>query len=211
MNAAELIAQVRADGAELAVRGGALVLKGSPDALERWSGLLKAAKSAVLEALGGQRELGEHGELAAPSKLSPERGAVVTRADVHDDIPDCSEAEAVELRYAYEERVGIRLYDAGYTRHEAERLAYGETIEKWCERHPLRLQPGSCAGCGEPLATGALELPDGARVHWERDQEFRCLIAYGFKRKRRAVQALAVMGIVPPANLPDDFGKNGKA
>jgi hypothetical protein len=198
MNAAELIAQVRADGAELAVRGGALVLKGSPDALERWSGPLKAAKPAVLEALGGQRELGEHGELVAPSRLSAEREAVVARADVHDDMPDCREAEAADLRHAYEERVGIRLYDAGYTRHEAERLAYGEIIEQWCDRHPLRLQPGSCAGCREPLATGGLELPDGARVHWEQDQDFRCLIAYGFRRKRRAVEVLALGGLKPP-------------
>ncbi len=43
-----------------------------------------------------------------------------------------------------------------------------------------RTCPGLCAGCGDPLAADALDLPDGARVHWERDQEFTCLIAYGF-------------------------------
>jgi hypothetical protein len=198
VNAAELVARIRAAGAELAVRQGTLVLKGPPEALERWSGPLRAAKSAVLAVLSGQRELGEPGELVAPSKLSADRGAVVARADVPDDMPGCNEAEAVELRHAYEERVGIRLYDAGYTRYEAERLAYGETIEHWCERHPLRLQPGSCAGCGEPLATAALQLPDGARVHLDRDREFKCLISYGFRRKRRAVEALAMRGLQPP-------------
>jgi len=198
MNAVELIAQVRADGAVIAVRGGALVLKGSPEALERWSGPLKAAKPAVLAVLNDQREFGEPRELAAPSKPFAERMGAGAQADVHDELPACMEAEAVELRYGYEERVGIRLYDAGYTRHEAERLAYGETIEQWCERHPLRLQPGRCAGCREPLATGGLELPGGARVHWEQDQDFGCLIAYGFRRKRRAVAALARCGLHPP-------------
>jgi hypothetical protein len=191
MNAAELIAHVRADGAELAIRGGALVLKGSPDALKRWSAPLKAAKPAVLEALSGQRELGEHGELAASSLVLAEKDGAGDSAEVHDGPLD-------ELRYAYEERVGIRIYDAGYTRREAERLAFGEMIEQWCERYPLRLQQVSCAGCGEPLAAGTLELPDGARVHWERDQEFECLIAYGFNRKRRAVEALARRGLQPP-------------
>jgi len=198
MNAAELIAQVRADGAELAVRGGALVLKGSPDALERWSGPLKAAKVAVLEAIGGQCELGELGELAASSLALAEKEGAGDSAEVHDSPPDDTEAEAAELRCAYEERVGIRIYDAGYTRHEAERLAFCEIIEQWCERHPLRLPPGSCAGCGEPLAAGALDLPDGARVHWEHDREFKCLIAYGFRRKCRAVEALALRGLQPP-------------
>ena len=198
MNAAELIALIRAAGAELAVRGDALVLKGPPAAVERWSGPLRAAKPAVLAVLSGQREPGEHRELVGPSKLSAERRVVGAQVDVRDDLPECTEAEAVELRSAYEERVGMRLYDAGYRRHEAERLAYGETIEQWCERHPLRLKPGSCAGCHEPLATGALELPDGARVHWQHDQEFRCLIAYGFRRKRRAVEALAMCGLQPP-------------
>jgi hypothetical protein len=197
MNAAELIGLVRAAGAELAVRDGALVLKGPTAAVERWCGPLRAAKPAVLAVLNNQRELGEPRELAAPSKPSAERRGAGAEADV-DDLPACMEAEAVELRYGYEERVGIRLYDAGYTRHEAERLAYGEIIEQWCERHPLRLQPGSCAGCREPLATGGLELPDGARVHWEQDQDFRCLIAYGFRRKPRAVEVLALGGLQPP-------------
>jgi len=195
MNAVELIAQVRADGVELAVRGGALVLKGSPDVLERWSGPVKAAKPALLEALGGQRELGE---LAASSLALTEKEGAVDSAEVHDSPADDTEAEAAELRYAYEERVGIRIYDAGYTRREAERLAFCEIIEQWCERHTLRLPPGSCAGCGEPLADGALDLPNGARVHWEHDREFKCLIAYGFRRKRRAVEALAALGLQPP-------------
>jgi hypothetical protein len=198
MNAAELIGLVRAAGAELAVRDGALVLKGPTAAVERWCGPLRAAKPAVLAVLNDQRELGEHGELAAPSKPVAERRNAGAQADVHDDVRDCMEDEAVELRYAYEERVGIRIYDAGYTRQEAERLAYGEIIEQWCERHPVRLLPGSCAGCGEPLATCRLELPDGAHVHWEQDQDFRCLIAYGFRRKRRAVEVLALGGLQPP-------------
>jgi hypothetical protein len=198
MNAAELVALVRDAGAQLVVRDGALVLKGPPEAVERWSGPLRAAKPAVLALLSSHRELGELREHAPPSNPLAERRGSTARADFHDSLPDHVDAEAVDLRYAYEERVGIRVYDAGYTRREAERLAYGEIIEQWCQRHPFQLHPGSCAGCDELLATGALELPDGAFVHWERDQEFRCLIAYGFRRKRRAVEALALRGLHPP-------------
>jgi hypothetical protein len=198
MNAAELVALVRDAGAQLVIRDGALVLKGTPEAVERWSGPLRAAKPAVLALLSSHRELGELREHAPPPNPSAERRGSTARADFHDGLPHHMDAEAVDLRYAYEERIGIRVYDAGYTRREAERLAYGEIIEQWCQRHPLQLHPGSCAGCDELLATGVLELPDGARVHWERDQEFRCLIAYGFRRKRRAVEALALSGLQPP-------------
>jgi hypothetical protein len=200
MNAAELIALVRDAGVRLAVRDGALVLKGPSDAVGRWSGPLRAAKPAILALLNSHRELGELREHAAPSNPSAERGGrgSTAQADFHGGLPNHTDAEAVDLRYIYEERVGIRLFDAGYSRREAERLAYGEIIEQWCERHPLHLDQGSCAGCGEPLATGALELPDGARVHWEQDQDFRCLIAYGLRRKRHAVEALALRGLQPP-------------
>jgi hypothetical protein len=178
MDGLSLIQEARAAGLSVAAAGDRLVIRG-PRQAEPVARKLIAHKSKVLAALA-------------------ENEGVGIAADVHEGLPDDAEAEAVDLRHAYEERVGIRLYDAGYTRHEAERLAYGETIEHWCERHPLRLQPGSCAGCGEPLATAALELPDGARVHWERDREFKCLISYGFRRKHRAVEALAMRGLQPP-------------
>ena len=86
----------------------------------------------------------------------------------------------------------------GYRRDVAERLAFGEAVEAWCRRHPQPHDPEICAGCGQPLAGEALDLPDGSRVHWERHREFACLIAAGLRRKARAVKALAAMGLALP-------------
>jgi hypothetical protein len=71
-------------------------------------------------------------------------------------------------------------------------------VEQWCELHTAQQRAGLCAGCGEPLAADVRDLPDGARVHWERRREFACLITYGVIRKRRAVEALAALGMQPP-------------
>ena len=178
MDGLTLIREAKAAGLSVAVAGEQLIIRG-PRQAEQVARKLIAHKSAVLAAIAVQDDVG-------------------AAAEMHDDLPLHDEAEAAELRYAYAERVGIRLFDAGYSRREAERLAYGEAIERWCDWHPLRLQPGRCAGCREPLSIGSLELPDDARVHWEQDQDFGCLIAYGFRRKRRAVAALARCGLHPP-------------
>ena len=76
--------------------------------------------------------------------------------------------------------------------------AFCECIEAWCRLHPLLHDPTICAGCRQQLADDVLDLSDGSRVHWERHREFACLIAAGFRRKERAVAALAVIGILPP-------------
>lgn len=107
---------------------------------------------------------------------------------------------AFVLRDWFEERAAIRQFEGGYSRDMAERLAYGELVEAWCESHPIAHDRWRCAGCGESLTGEALDLPDGARVHWERQREFACLISYGFMRKRRAPEALATLGLSPPLN-----------
>lgn len=109
-------------------------------------------------------------------------------------------ADATDWRELYQERAAMRQYSGGYGRDVAERLAYGECIEHWCELHPEPLKPELCAGCRAPLVADVLDLPDGARVHWEREREFWCLVAYGFRRKRRAVAALAALGVQPPTD-----------
>lgn len=98
----------------------------------------------------------------------------------------------------YEERAAIRQYDAGYDRETAERLAFGECIEAWCERHRVRHDPARCAGCGGPLVDDALHLADGARVCFGEGQDFTCLLRHGHRRKRRAVDALFALGLTAP-------------
>lgn len=115
---------------------------------------------------------------------------------------------AVELDVAswcalFEERAAFRQYEAGYKRPEAERLAYSECIEAWCDRYTLPHDPKVCAGCGQPLSVEVLDLPDGARVHWEPECEFTCLVSYGARRIHRAVSALSAAGLhSPPSWTP---------
>jgi hypothetical protein len=116
-----------------------------------------------------------------------------------------SEAFAAPIDWSYwrdrfEVRTSIRQYDAGIPRGTAERLAFGECIEEWCRSNPDPPDAQHCGGCGKVLGTHVLDLPDGARVHFEPEREFGCLIAYGLSRKRRAVMALALLGVLPPAS-----------
>jgi hypothetical protein len=106
-------------------------------------------------------------------------------------------ADRLDLLELFQERAAIREFDGRRPRHLAERLAYGEVIETWCRHHPQQLDPGTCAGCGRPIGEVRLELPDGGQVHFG-DNEFQCLIRYGGGRRRRAISALAQLGIVPP-------------
>lgn len=106
--------------------------------------------------------------------------------------------EAANWIEMFSERAALRQFQAGYRRDVAEHLAFAECIEAWCWQHPLLHDLTICAGCRKPLAGEALDLADGARVHWERNREFSCLIAAGFVRKERAVKALTAMGLTPP-------------
>lgn len=103
-----------------------------------------------------------------------------------------------DWREWYQERAAIRQYEAGYRRDIAERLAYCEVIEAWCEANTAIRNRLHCAGCHKLAVGEMLDLPDGARVHWGPVQKFDCLIAYGTRRKERAVSALTTFGIVPP-------------
>jgi len=101
----------------------------------------------------------------------------------------------------YEERAAMRQFEAGYEKAIAERLAYAEAVEAWCERHAAVHDPARCAGCGKLLAEEALLLADGARVHFPRgDGQFDCLIAHGLTRQGRAAEALARLGLAPPSS-----------
>jgi hypothetical protein len=123
------------------------------------------------------------------------------RNDQNDQSPKSSVvpilAAGPDLVEFFNERAAIREYEGHRPRDIAERLAYWEIVETWCGRHPQRFAPGMCAGCGKPLNGKTLDLPDGARVHFN-DNRFACLIAYGSSRRARAKAALAELGLFPP-------------
>jgi putative DNA primase/helicase len=158
------------------------------------AGLAVAAHGGRL-VIRGPRRAGPVARLLIEHK--PEIMAVLADAD----SPPTD--HAADWRELYEESAAIRQFEAGYPKPIADRLAYGELTEKWCERHPAQTDPNRCAGCGGMLGIDVLSLADGARVHFEPHREFRCLIDYGLVRKRRAVAALAKLGLAPPWGWQD--------
>jgi hypothetical protein len=165
--------------------------------------------AAIRRAGGDIRVIGEDRlKVLAPAALLPEFVARARAAkpellaaligEVASEAGQAPQAAVLNYwRVLFEERARQR--SAGYSKPAATRLAWGEVVETWCDVHPQRLAVGRCAGCGKPLGHGTLDLPDGARVHFEPEREFTCLIAYGFARKHRAVEALAALGLHPPA------------
>lgn len=78
----------------------------------------------------------------------------------------------------------------------ADQVAYSETVEAWCAANRIEHDLHHCACCGKPtVGRKSLTLADGAVVHFE---DFDCLIAYGRRRRERAVDALSAIGIQPP-------------
>lgn len=174
MDGVTLIREATATGLRLAVDGDKLVIRG-PRQAEPVARRLIERKSEVLAALTCR-------------PIDPP--APRTSGPAGDDPAD--------WRDWIDERCAIRELDGRRDHVLAERLAWGEAIEEWCERHPVAADPSRCAGCGAPLDHDALDLPDSARVHFEAEREFACLIAYGVARRRRAA-TLAALGLLAPA------------
>jgi hypothetical protein len=85
--------------------------------------------------------------------------------------------------------------------YEAARsLAWGEAECIWHERHGVRPEPHHCAGCQSPLADqAAMDLWDGASVHWDDAHGLDCLILYGQRWRGAAAAGLAALGLKAPA------------
>lgn len=157
---------------------------------------------ATLKVIGGQLVV-RAGATAVPSRLlaqlrhdKPLVLSILADASRADIPPDAS-----AWRGYYEERAGVREYDAGYDRAEAERLAWSDMLLAWhmmCGGRPARSR---CAGCDEPVGTDALVLPDGARVHFV---GIDCLTRYGDRWRGRAEQALVHIGLVRPGTADAD-------
>jgi hypothetical protein len=101
-------------------------------------------------------------------------------------------------RDLFAERTAIRQFDGGYSRAEAERLAWGELQNRWHIAHAERVPRHLCAACRRPIVGPALDLIDGNRVHDADGHE--CLIRYGERWRGAATRALVAMGLRPPAD-----------
>ena len=107
------------------------------------------------------------------------------------------ERAAQDWRDMYEERAAHRQYDGGYTRAEAEQLAWGEMQNRWHLKHDVGTPRDICAGCRKPIgAAMALDLINGSRVHL--DDENACLVLYGDRWRAAATRGLLALGLRPP-------------
>jgi hypothetical protein len=108
-----------------------------------------------------------------------------------------------DLLALYEERAAIRQFDGGYSKPEAERLAWGEVAALWHRQHGERVPAALCAGCGKPISGQAVQLlPHGERAH--ADGDYRCIRSYGRRWKTAAAEALEAMGVPTPHVTMED-------
>jgi hypothetical protein len=170
MNAADVLNAARAAGLCLAVDGDELVLESSG-----------APPSAVLDLIRAHK---------------PEIIAAITATKV---ASAASADYVADWRDWYEERAAIRQFDGGYTRDEAECLAWSEAEDRWHRARGDRVPCDLCAGCRRPIGSAeALDLIDGNRVHFG---ELDCLIRHGDRLRAVAARALMALGLRPPDGL----------
>jgi hypothetical protein len=117
----------------------------------------------------------------------------------------------VTLLRSADGRAGIGEFDGGLPRAEAEARAFACCVAKWLNRNPVRSPPARCLSCGNGNHAHDPLLPFGIESFGHAWLHSRCWSAWCAGRRAEAVRALAAAGIIPPADLPDDFGKNGDA
>jgi len=125
--------------------------------------------------------------------------------------PVNSSWSADDWRACFNKRTQIAEIDSGLARPEAEAQAFGHCVVEWLNQSHVASPPGHCLVCGGIDRTLDPLLPYGTDANGHAWLHFGCWPAWHAGRKAEAVAALKVMGIVPPAKFPDDFGKNGGA
>jgi hypothetical protein len=86
------------------------------------------------------------------SKAPPER-LVQALKEQRDELaflltPDRSGWTPEDWRAYFEERAGVRQFEGGAERAEAEHLAFQDCVTEWLTRNPEGNKPTTCAACG---------------------------------------------------------------
>ena len=118
---------------------------------------------------------------------------------------------AEEWQAHFDARAGMAEFDRGLLRSEAKARAFECCVAEWLNRNFERSPPGRCVACGGDDDANDMLLPHGVEPHGHAWLHSRCWSAWSAQRKAEAVAALNAMGVTPPAEFPDDFGKNGGA
>ena len=171
----------------------------------------RAAEGGVLIALSPSGRISAKGVQSAIDRWLPairqNKAAIIRLLRPGEDGWSAEDWQAF-----FDERAGIAEFDGGLSRAEAEASAFAHCVAEWLNRNPHALstralfrlrrhtRPRMIASC-----PSASEAP----------ARFGCIraarSAWYAGRKAEAIAALATMGIRAPANLPNDFGKNGGA
>ena len=183
MLAADLIRAVEQAGGYLEPDGDGLVVEAPTPLPEPFMIELRAHKAEVLVALAEQ------------TAGAPSRNADLLRRAHLAVVPDLTDPE--DIQAWLDERAALR-EDSDAARVDADKAAFDELLWIWHAANPVEYAPGRCAACRNAFEPPVMALPDGAQVCDRPDHP--CLIAYGNSRRTAAVDALAGMGISPPAS-----------
>jgi hypothetical protein len=176
-------------------------LRAGSDFSETWANSLNSPKSSSESCVNGP-----HATRGRPTEAikaiytqHSERGPrqEQSSARVEPSVDLANQWDLQDWRDLYQERAAHREFDAGYSRADAERLAWAETENRWHMQRGERVPVDICAGCRRPISSAAtLSLIDGNRVHDHPDN--RCLTRHGERWRAAASKALTDMGLRPP-------------
>ena len=171
---------------------------------------LKAARAAGVE-------LRLDGDALVLEASAPPPGAILDLLSRHKPgvvvllRPGRDGWSAEDWQVFFAERDGIAEADGGLPRPEAEARAFACCVVEWLNRNFVPSPPGRCLACGGGDHGHDVLLPHGIEPTGHVWLHSRCWPDWHAGRKAEAVAALAAMGIVPPTEFPDDFGKTGGA
>jgi hypothetical protein len=198
----DLMAEVRAAGAQLGLDGGKLVIDAPRGALTAAQRELLVAHRAEIAALLAEPSESHYGpdDVVADLKAvfgdggpagdaAAERLARARRVDGPDGDDYQAWREWINGRY--------RVWRTrGYLRVEALAMAWGEAECAWNLRH-AKPDPDRCAGCGELLPAGTgMRMIDGAVVHIGDPEQVECPAIYGAQWRGAASAGLTALGLV---------------
>jgi hypothetical protein len=109
----------------------------------------------------------------------------------------------------FEEQANFAECEGGLPRDQAIARAFSCCVPEWLNRNPIHSPQERCLRCDASDQGHDPLLPFGGENTGHAWLHSRCWQAWHEDRKATAISALAAIGIAAPANLPEDFGKNG--
>lgn len=105
--------------------------------------------------------------------------------------PDASGWTPEDWQGYFEERAGIRQFEGGFERNEAERLAFEDCVAEWLTRNPERNKPTRCAACADGEQQNEPLVPFGTQIFGHSWLHHRCWLSWYDARKQKARDILA--------------------